>query len=101
MNPETALTNKIRAAIKRRSRSYVVRKIHGGPMGHAGMADLWCSIHGMLVCIEVKVPGNKPDPIQLHERSVMARSGAIAGVAYSVDDAIELVKFAERKARNY
>lgn len=74
------------------SRGIYVRKIHGGPYQQAGLPDLWCCVAGRLVCFEVKVPPNRTTPIQDIELQHLRDAGAIACVATSVEEVIELVR---------
>lgn len=62
-------------------------------IGHHGEADIWghrCS-DGKALYIEVKLPGEQPRPDQRKFLAAMQRTGAIAGVAHSVEEALDLV----------
>lgn len=54
-------------------------------MGHR------CS-DGKALYIEVKLPGEKPRPDQEKFLEAMRKTGAIAGCAHSVEEALALVK---------
>ena len=61
----------------------------GLPKGHS---DLVAYRDGMVFFVEVKVHPNKPSVEQMNFLSVMKdRYGCNGGVAYSVDDAIDIV----------
>lgn len=47
---------------------------------------------GRAVFVEVKKPGGRVSPEQKHFISSMRNLGAIAGICYSADEAVELVK---------
>lgn len=58
-----------------------------------GSADI-IGIHvptGRMIAIEVKVKGNKPTPEQLNFIRVVKESGGLAGVAYSVEEAVKII----------
>lgn len=63
-------------------------------VGNHGEADIWghrCS-DGRALYIEVKLPGEHPREDQKKFLNAMAATGAIAGVAHSVEEALEIVK---------
>jgi hypothetical protein len=91
MNPETTLTKKIFAELRRRG-VYVV-KLHGGNMQTPGLPDLWCVWQGRLSCLEVKVPGGKPTVRQEYEINRLRAAGATAEVVRSVDEALDVFGF--------
>ena len=47
---------------------------------------------GRFVAVEAKLKGNKPAPEQLQWIADARVSGVLAGVAYSVDDALKIAK---------
>lgn len=69
----------------------VVRKRHGSAWGIAGDPDLYGSINGRHFEIEVKRPGERPTALQQARLKQWAASGARAGVATSVEDALRIV----------
>ncbi len=70
----------------------VVRKRHGSAWGIAGDPDLYGSINGRHFEIEVKRPGaNGPTPLQQTRLHQWAASGALVGVATSVEEALRIV----------
>lgn len=100
-NPETALQNEIMAALckqgcmvfRRNTGLYYTKDGRPVQIGKQGQADL--SGHrcadGKAWYIEVKMPGEEPRPDQRKFLEAMRRTGAIAGVAHSVDEAINIV----------
>ena len=63
-------------------------------IGNHGEADIWghrCS-DGKALYIEVKLPGEKPREDQQKFLDAMIASGAIAGVAHSIEEALDIVK---------
>ena len=62
---------------------------HGSNYSGAGEPDVLCCWHGRLVAIEVKVPGEKPRPLQEWCLQQWAEAGALAFVACSLDDVKE------------
>ena len=101
-NPETALQNEIMAELckagcmvfRRNTGLYYTKDGRPVQIGQHGQADL--SGHrpsdGRAFYIEVKVPGEGPRDDQKKFLAAMKRTGAIAGVAHSVGEALSLVK---------
>lgn len=87
---EATLVSGIIAAL-REIPGCVVRKRHGTAWGVAGDPDLYGSINGRHFEIEVKRRGEVPTPIQRVRLADWARSGALAGVAHSVEEAVAIV----------
>lgn len=65
-------------------------------IGHHGEADIWGHriSDGRAIYIEVKLPGQHPREDQKKFLQAMANTGAIAGVAHSIEEALEIVKTA-------
>ena len=63
-------------------------------IGHHGEADIWGHriSDGRAIYIEVKLPGQHPREDQKKFLQAMANTGAIAGVAHTVEEALEIVK---------
>lgn len=101
MNKETALQNAIRVALSSEGCA-VFRRNHGlyytvdgrpVKIGVDGEADL--SGHtqtGRAWYIEVKKPGESPRKDQQRFLDAMVASGALAGVAHSVEEALMIIK---------
>lgn len=73
--------------------------LYSGPVGpgrwvNAGLGEGTPDLVGILapagrvVGLEVKQPGEQPDPIQRHVHDVWRRAGAFVAVVRSVDDAV-------------
>lgn len=62
-------------------------------IGQHGEADIWGHriSDGKALYIEVKLPGEKPRPDQQKFLDAMRRTGALAGCAHSVEEALEVV----------
>lgn len=102
MNPETKLQNKIIVALCENgcvARNHTVGQFYtkyGGlvNIGQHGEAD----IHGHRIrdgkalYIEVKLPGENPREDQRKFLEAMRNTGALAGVAHSVEEALKIVE---------
>ena len=62
-------------------------------VGHHGEADIFGHRmkDGKALYIEVKLPGENPRPDQKKFLEAMRNTGAIAGVAHSVEEALKIV----------
>ncbi|HOJ21588.1 MAG TPA: hypothetical protein PLY56_08640 [Armatimonadota bacterium] len=88
---ESALVAEIVRAL-RKLPDVIVRKRHGSAWGVAGDPDLYGSINGRHFEIEVKRPGAEgPTPLQQARLRQWAATGALVGVARSVEDALRIV----------
>lgn len=83
---ESTLQRKIQKYLKDNLSNSVVWKNHGNQYSVLGLPDIMCVYMGKIICIEVKVLGNKPTKLQQITLKKMADAGAITGVAYSVED---------------
>ena len=102
MNRETALQNQIIVALCKQgcvARNHTVGQFftkYGSlvNIGHHGESDIMGHriSDGRAFYIEVKLPGEEPREDQRRFLEAMAATGAIAGCAHSVKEAIELVK---------
>ena len=102
MNKETILQNQIIVALCKNgcvARNHTVGQFYtkyGGivNVGHHGESDITGHrrLDGRAIYIEVKLPGENPRPDQEKFLQAMANTGAIAGVAHSVEEALEIVK---------
>lgn len=100
MNPETILQNKIIVALCEKgcyAENHTVGDFYtkyGGrvSVGQPGQADIYGHRpDGMAFYVEVKLPGEKPRQNQLDFLEAMRKSGAIAGWATSIPEALKIV----------
>ncbi len=101
INPETKLQNQIIAALCQNgcvARNHTVGQFftkYGGVVniGHHGEADIFGHRRsdGRAIYIEVKLPGEHPREDQKKFLEAMRNTGAIAGVAHSVEEALRIV----------
>lgn len=63
-------------------------------IGHHGEADIWGHriSDGKALYIEVKLPGEYPRLDQQKFLDAMTATGAIAGCAHSIEEALEIVR---------
>lgn len=62
-------------------------------IGFPGLSDLvGCTTDGRFFAIEVKLPGENPRPDQEKFLKAMRNTGAIAGVAHCVEEALQIVE---------
>ena len=101
MNRETALQNKIIVALCERGCFAVNHTVgdfytkYGGrvSVGVPGEADVWGHRpDGRAFYIEVKMPGEEPRKNQKDFLEAMRNTGAIAGCAHSVEEALKIVE---------
>lgn len=102
MNPETILQNQIIVALCKNGcviRNHTVGQFYTKygaivNVGHHGESDLMGHriSDGKAIYIEVKLPGEHPRPDQKKFLQAMANTGAITGVAHSIEEALEIVK---------
>ena len=102
MNKETILQNQIIVALCQNgcvARNHTVGQFftkYGSivNIGHHGESDITGHriSDGKAIYIEVKLPGEHPRPDQKKFLAAMASTGAIAGVAHSIEEALEIVK---------
>lgn len=102
MNKETILQNQIIVALCQNgcvARNHTVGQFYTKygsivNIGNHGEADIWGHriSDGRALYIEVKLPGEHPRPDQKKFIQAMANTGAIAGVAHSIEEALEIVK---------
>ena len=101
MQAETILQNQIIAALCKHgcvARNHTVGQFftkYGGVVniGHHGEADIWGHriSDGRAFYVEVKLPGEHPRPDQRKFLDAMRNTGALAGVAHSVEEALAIV----------
>lgn len=101
MNPETILQNKIIVALCENgcvAWNHTVGQFYTKygsvvNIGHHGESDIrgHRKSDGKALYIEVKLPGEKPRDDQQKFIKAMIATGAIAGCAHSVEEALEIV----------
>lgn len=89
--PESRLQRKIVEVLKTEVGGWWT-KIHGGPFQVSGIPDLLGCVDGRFIALEVKRPGNKPTVRQLYVIQALKDNGAVAGVVYSPEDALAILK---------
>ena len=62
--------------------AYVVKVITAN---HSGVPDIHACINGRWISIEMKKPGEKPDPLQLFHLQMIQKAGGLATWATSLD----------------
>lgn len=95
--PEGKVVKKIRDHLKKRgARSF---KIHGGdnPYQEVGIPDLLVCFRGRFIGLEVKLPGEKPSPVQRVVLRSIEEAGGIAAVVTSVAEVEVILKRIARK----
>ena len=70
------------------------QKLHGSQFTTAGTPDIFASIQGQALFLEVKTPTGQVSPVQHVELDRWARAGAIVAVVVSEISALEAVKLA-------
>ncbi|MCU7521923.1 MAG: VRR-NUC domain-containing protein [Ignavibacteria bacterium] len=86
--PETTLVGKITTWLIAQGGWWV--KVHGSPFQRAGIPDIIGCYEGRFIGIEVKCPGNGPTMIQDHTMKLLKKVGARVGVAYNVQEALDI-----------
>lgn len=86
--PETSLVKKIMTWLEADGGWWM--KVHGSPFQKAGVPDIIGCYKGRFTGIEVKMPGNYPTLIQRACMNLLKAAGARVGVAYSVEEALEI-----------
>lgn len=102
MNKETVLQNQIIVALCKNgcvARNHTVGQFftkYGSivNVGHHGESDIMGHriSDGRAIYIEVKLPGEHPREDQKKFLEAMANTGAIAGVAHTVKEALEIIE---------
>lgn len=92
--PEARLSKRIIQAW--RERGAFCFKVWGSAHQMAGIPDIVGVYKGRFIACETKMPGNKPSAIQQHRISQIEAAGGLCVVAYSVEEAEELLERLER-----
>lgn len=83
---EGLLVNKIRKALE--SRGWIVYKNHGSRYSGAGRVDLDCYYGKRVMLLEVKLPGERPTPLQAALHAKLFETGIPVYVVHDVSDAV-------------
>jgi len=86
--PETKLSQKVLSRLRAEGGRWV--KNHGGPYTEAGVADITGCWRGRFIAIELKMPGEEPTELQKAFLDDIHYSAGRAGVAYSVQEALDI-----------
>jgi len=87
---ETRLVKQILKVLREQGGWWI--KTHGGLFQSSGLPDLLGCYRGRFIGIEIKVLGKKPTKIQENIIQKIIKAGGIAGVATSVDEALDVVR---------
>lgn len=82
---ESQLVTQVLAYIRGLPRAHA-HKIHGSRYSDAGEPDIDACIDGRSVKIELKMPGNKPTPVQMASMRRWENAGAFVFWATSLDE---------------
>lgn len=85
MKPESRLQRQIRQLLEERLGGFWF-KVHGGPFQVGGLPDLIGCVQGVMIGIEVKLPGEHPTARQEWTMNKLREAGAIIMVAHSVEE---------------
>lgn len=100
---ETRLVNRIREAIAKQYPNSWTVKFHGNAYSTAGIPDILGHVEGKFFAIEVKYrapgrslssSGHGVSPVQQAQIDRINLTGAVSGVAISVEEALSLVEAA-------
>lgn len=87
---EKSRTDKVLTWMKTLPNTYA-RKVHTGPMGEGGHPDIDGCQEGRAFKIEMKKPGEVPDPRQMARLMIWQASGALVGWAEDVEHAKQIM----------
>jgi hypothetical protein len=88
MVKERSITDRIMALLVTVPRAFV-RKMHGNRMQGGGIPDIYFTcdtLNGKSVWIEVKRPGGKRTPLQVHTGDRLSRAGCVVLEVHSVEE---------------
>jgi len=89
---EYTLTTKIIKALELKFPYAFVMKTHGGAFQRSGIPDLYVSIRGKSVWIEIKRPGADTTALQKSKLEQIANTGTLCGTVESPERAIEVMQ---------
>ncbi len=92
--PESRLQKKIQDALREKFPGIFLFKMWGSPFVPAGLPDLIINYRGRFIALEVKLPrkSSKPSDIQIKTIERIRRSGGVAGIVRSVEEALWYVE---------
>jgi hypothetical protein len=89
--PEAKIVNAILKALNALPQTHV-KKTHGNRYS-SGWPDIVGCHRGRMIALEVKTPTGKASVRQLHELGKWELAGAVVGIARSVDEATEVIRY--------
>ena len=92
MAKERGTQSRILAELKKRYPYSKFINIHVDEFGNDGEPDIVGCYNGRAVVMEVKQPGEKPDPLQERKLNHWSAAGALVGVVTSVPEAMGLMQ---------
>lgn len=104
--PEALLIDRIRKALEAEWPNLWTMKVAGGGYQRAGIPDLLCCLQGRLVTLEAKCPRpgesveharDRVTDRQAAEMNRLWRAGAAVAVVTSVEEAVMVLRRAERR----
>jgi len=77
-------------------------KVHGGPFQRRGLPDIFGSVNGLFIAIELKMPGNKPTELQEEAmKKIREDGGALCFWSQDSDEVVRKVKeYVEGRGEN-
>ena len=90
MGAEEIIEKDIRKKLK--AEGFLTHKIHVGQYGPEGFPDLLIVRFGITSYLEVKKPGEVPDPIQIYRMKELRDVGCIAQPVWSFRDVVRVLK---------
>lgn len=88
---ENYITSKTVSLLKKTFPDAFVMKIHGGGYQKSGAPDLYISIRGKSIWIEMKRPGADTTALQKSKMEELSKTGAFCGTAESPERAVGIV----------
>lgn len=89
---------KIRKGLQKEFPGSWWKKIHGGWFQDAGISDLLGCVEGLFFGFEVKEPDGEIEPLQVENIIDIRAAGGVAAEVVTLEQAIEIVYAALRKA---
>lgn len=92
MTRESAISKRIVDWINAQPGCHAEKRWTGGIYSRRGAADIVACVRGRHVEIETKRPGEAPTRSQLMALATWQRAGAVAGMAWSLEDAQAILR---------